>query len=969
MDYFDQIMQETGLIGTGLALAGSTAGSALVKNKINKTVTGNYKFPIDKNIKKLIEKKVKLTMKINKIKEKDSKNEILPQLNNELKIIEKTLKDINSSLKSEEKELCRKYENKCELDFGPKSIYYFSIRIPKTVKEAMNDLIDDEVMTESADKVKEVKKQIVEKIQSSVKDAGLTVKISKESLNSFLNGGGHITSDTNNLCLSGMGEDNYEKVFKICSNIVKDDKNFKIIKDNYWTLFLSVKPNSPYFEKECKESVYSLVTDDFDYLIESDLNDNEDTSFQDDNTLDEFSIGNMLPICGSTDGVGNPKSVIKDINKVNKHADKDDLNGIELPDDIEIESVMQYIKEPDLPFDIFVENAISNFVDRVKVKSKISNEIRKVIMAKASIKAKLRIAKIKKADPTKIDSLKKELISKEKELRIMKKGLDTETISEIEEFSKNLDKAFNTTIEKETLKINSFKKKESTVKESSMDEEVYDVISYKKDLQTKLESAMERNDLYAINAYQNKLKYVNICEAANIDPEIKPVIDLLNKKGYKTKYSSAGHTKLRRKDDNHKDGVYYGKLYSDARIMFDSDYDFPKAPKHWVWKNVDGKDYLDIIPIVYNEKDGTPNEAFQKWKNNYMDTLRTWVDNLPDKSKSDNKIITKNRKNQECINESGDSIFTEKKTREQYRMEQFKKKYNFEPDDNGKSGKNPNRGYITVDGKKYHVDIGNSNYVVLNGTIYPRETEASLLSDEIILSEEFFKLKNNNRREGILQHEIGHQKYHSILGDMKNLDEESISDEAFKSIVKGLLNSEGMQLCLSEEEFNELLNETLKKLKNNRKMYLKKGSNNKYDKSKILADIKRLIKKENPDKNSKAETRKELISYIDGKYTSKIPHNNTNEVEADLYARNKVGKKDFKKGLKEFGKHSLSDKLIKKRLGSRLSDTTPENIEEQKKISRNSLDSDFKRRSKILDDNDLYMKARSVYNDDNSSKK
>ena len=165
---------------------------------------------------------------------------------------------------------------------------------------------------------------------------------------------------------------------------------------------------------------------------------------------------------------------------------------------------------------------------------------------------------------------------------------------------------------------------------------------------------MINNDMDAIRSCQNKIKYIDnrekklglvvTLEAANIDAEIKPIIAELNRKGYKTKYSSAGHTKLRKKEDVGRDGVYYGKLYSDARIMFDDDYDFPKAPKHWVWKTVEDKDYLDIIPQTYDSKDGTPDEAFAKWKANYMGTLRTWVENLPDRSESEGKIEAKDTK-------------------------------------------------------------------------------------------------------------------------------------------------------------------------------------------------------------------------------------------------------------------------------------------------------------------------------------
>lgn len=126
-----------------------------------------------------------------------------------------------------------------------------------------------------------------------------------------------------------------------------------------------------------------------------------------------------------------------------------------------------------------------------------------------------------------------------------------------------------------------------------------------------------------------------VTEAANMEDEIRPIVSTLNKKGYKVKYSSPGHIKLRKKEDKEPDGVYRGKLYSDARIMFDGKYKLPDAPKYWYFRNVDDCDYLDIEPITYNDKDGTPDEAFAKWKDSYMASLKDWVNNLKDASNSE----------------------------------------------------------------------------------------------------------------------------------------------------------------------------------------------------------------------------------------------------------------------------------------------------------------------------------------------
>ena len=165
------------------------------------------------------------------------------------------------------------------------------------------------------------------------------------------------------------------------------------------------------------------------------------------------------------------------------------------------------------------------------------------------------------------------------------------------------------------------------------------IVGFDASIKKKLEKNKIKIKKESVEMYEND--YIVINETANIDKEIANVIAILNAKGFKTKYSSAGHTQLRKKSDRDRDGVYYDKLYTDARIMFEDDYRFPTPPKHWKMKNVDGCDYLQPIPRRYNEKDGTPEEAFTKWKAEYMGTLRTWVNNLPEK-KETAKIIMKN---------------------------------------------------------------------------------------------------------------------------------------------------------------------------------------------------------------------------------------------------------------------------------------------------------------------------------------
>ena len=116
----------------------------------------------------------------------------------------------------------------------------------------------------------------------------------------------------------------------------------------------------------------------------------------------------------------------------------------------------------------------------------------------------------------------------------------------------------------------------------------------------------------------------------DIDEDIRALVDKLNQKGYKTKYSCSGHTKARIKEDGLRNGIYNGKLYTTARIVFDDDYKL-SPPKGWKVKTFDGK--IGIYPIApnYEYKDGVPDDAFEKWKNDYMAELKLWVNDLPDK--------------------------------------------------------------------------------------------------------------------------------------------------------------------------------------------------------------------------------------------------------------------------------------------------------------------------------------------------
>ena len=117
----------------------------------------------------------------------------------------------------------------------------------------------------------------------------------------------------------------------------------------------------------------------------------------------------------------------------------------------------------------------------------------------------------------------------------------------------------------------------------------------------------------------------------NIDDDIKPIIKMLNEKGYKTIASCSGHPSARRKDDRYRDGIRYGKLYSGARIVFDKDYDLPNVPEGWTKKIMEEDHRIGIYVVAPRFKiiDGLPEKNYTNWKRRYMRSLEKWAKELP----------------------------------------------------------------------------------------------------------------------------------------------------------------------------------------------------------------------------------------------------------------------------------------------------------------------------------------------------
>ena len=131
----------------------------------------------------------------------------------------------------------------------------------------------------------------------------------------------------------------------------------------------------------------------------------------------------------------------------------------------------------------------------------------------------------------------------------------------------------------------------------------------------------------------------------------------------------------------------------------------------------------------------------------------------------------------------------EKKTREEYGVDKFKKRYDFKPDAPGSK-----RGTITVDGEKHKVDIDHKKLTrksarmdrksgkIVGDEDIPRTTSTDMYSGEIALGPEYFtRIKNQKRRDGILKHEIGHKKIHSLK---KRIQSTKDDDSKIQNLIK-----------------------------------------------------------------------------------------------------------------------------------------------------------------------------------------
>ena len=404
---------------------------------------------------------------------------------------------------------------------------------------------------------------------------------------------------------------------------------------------------------------------------------NDDVIGTNDPTSSNENVATMLPVIGL-----NGEPLTKKIDSEEEMAVIDDKVE-DLEDDSNIlgfsESVYNYIENDDAEFDFEVREGVENSSKEYESEVPLSNEVKKIATTIGVLKAKVKSLKANKSE----EDSKKAVIDTKREIVALTKRLNTLSFNANKEQKKAVKKLIKDSYKSAIKNIKEENKnKEEEVKESVSVEESVEIITEKTDDdkdKKELPSELKRLDMKRAKlenlkddldkakkkfietgdtSYEKRVKGLTykidklkkeiesdekkaeklakessedlLTEAANMENEIKPIVAKLNEKGYKVKYASPGHRKLRKKEDEKSDGIYYDKLYSDARIMFKDLYKFPDAPKYWHWREVDGCSYLDISPIPYDKKKGTPDEAFAKWKDNYMYNLKVYVDKLKD---------------------------------------------------------------------------------------------------------------------------------------------------------------------------------------------------------------------------------------------------------------------------------------------------------------------------------------------------
>lgn len=224
------------------------------------------------------------------------------------------------------------------------------------------------------------------------------------------------------------------------------------------------------------------------------------------------------------------------------------------------------------------------------------------------------------------------------------------------------------------------------------------------------------------------------------------------------------------------------------------------------------------------------------------------------------------------------------KTSKKHKLDNYLAKYNYQGDKKS--------GTIEVDGKKYNVDRDTKNFwMETKGRDCQRSTSSDLSNNKdgkqfIHLDKNFEKLKNDKRRDAVLQHEIGHLKLHSHDIDSKHLQKDRLS----KSNPRALAHEQGKSGFMCDyEDYREM------------------QQNNK-NTMKYEHDAKEIRKENKKSGNDKMQSERDKNIGKFKKYESdEDPHSNTMEYEADAYSTAHSSLADRKRSLRETRKHAKKD--------------------------------------------------------------
>ena len=223
-------------------------------------------------------------------------------------------------------------------------------------------------------------------------------------------------------------------------------------------------------------------------------------------------------------------------------------------------------------------------------------------------------------------------------------------------------------------------------------------------------------------------------------------------------------------------------------------------------------------------------------------------------------------------------IIMEKKSREKYRIDKFKKEHEFIPDYS--KNKFGNVGTILVDGKRIPVDLNihsKSSPWDKSRHRYTGIQGDALFNEELVLDKPVFNLKNKKRMNAVLNHEIGHLKMHTTHPNAKVRDPRFVSKLNADCTVKSRvpeIGDTGFMRGVENYWRNALRIDD----------YLKTGTGNKHD----------------------MELRDRAWN-IANKYSTNANHSNPKEFEADRYSANRSGTQHLKKALREYNKKTIKE--------------------------------------------------------------